>query len=168
VKAPRTLANATAQCERLAAIGAQLALIEGTRATQLAATNRVSDELAAPLLKEAATIRDGLQAWWADAAAEVAPGRKSTEIGGCKIGTRAGRAKLDFAHGDDVAALAVLQEHKWAKPYVRIIYAVDKAAALAGLTGRHAAGLAELGFSSAAGAVTFFAEPVAKGAGAVA
>lgn len=158
-RAPRTVEQATVLLERVALLDGEIATAEANREAAIAATNAIADTLVSPLLDERAKLVAVLEPWWAKAGAELTGGkRKTLVIGGCTIGTKAARAKLEYAGGDDKAALAALQECRWAKPYIRVSYAVDKVATTKGLTGKHAAGLAELGFSLSTPPETFVLE----------
>lgn len=155
--------QATPLLERYAQLGHQVALAEAARAQGLAAANAAADGIVGPLLDEQAAIREQLEPWWARNADALRGKRKSIELGGCMIGTKAARARLEYGSGDDKAALAALQEHRWAKPYIRVSYSVDKVATAKALgEGRHAAGLAELGFHMVGGGEAFVLERVAQ------
>lgn len=155
--------QATPLLERFAQLGHQVAIAEAARDDAIAGANAVADRIVQPLLDEQAQIREQLEPWWARAGEALRGKRKTVELGGCMIGTKALRARLDFAGGDDKAALAALQEHRWAKGYVRVTYAVDKVATTKALTeGRHAPGLAELGFAMTGGGEAFVLERVGQ------
>ena len=157
-----TVDQARATAERYANVAGQLASVEENRTAAIGATNAVADALARPLIELLDGLRVELEGWWLRNAADVTGGkRRSAELGGCMLGLRAGRAKLVFDRGDDKAAVAVLQEHRWAKQLVRVTYAVDKAATLKALdAGKHAGPLADLGFRAEGGTDTFFIDRV--------
>ena len=158
-----TVATATPFLERYAVLAAQIALVQAARDERIAGANAEADRALQPLVDEAAAIRLQVEPWWARHGAGLLPAkRKTMELGGCMIGAKAGRSSLAFAGGNDAAALAALQECKWAKPYIRVTYAVDKTATAAGLAGKHAPGLKELGFSMPAAPETFILEPVTQ------
>ncbi len=140
--------QATPLLERFAHLGHQLALAEASRTGGLATVNGVADAIVLPIVEEQAKIRALLDPWWQRMGSTLLTGkRKSIELGGCVIGSKAGRTSLKFAHGDDKAATAALQAQRWAKPYVRVTYAPDKTAIGTALTGKHADQLKALGFS---------------------
>lgn len=147
--------------ERYAQLGVELDLAEAARADGFAAVNSVADKMVLPIVSEMDDIRSALEPWWKRNGASLLTGkRKTVELGGCMIGSKAGRASLQFAGGDDAAATAALQAHRWAKPYVRVTYGPDKTAIGTALSGKHAAKLAELGFSKPAGEEAFVLERV--------
>lgn len=161
-KTPKNTDAAIAMFDRFAQLDAQLAAINANRNKAIADTNAVADNLAAPIAAELTALRAPLKAWWDAAGVKLLEkDRKSIELGGCMIGTRLGNKVLAYAHGDDKAALAALTELRWAKPYIRVTYGVDKVALKKALTGRHGAGLAELGFAERQ-PETFFLERVAQ------
>lgn len=147
--------------ERFAELGVELDLADAARTDAIAAANVAADEIALPIIKEMDEIRAAVEPWWKRNGANLLTGkRKTVELAGCMIGSKAGRASLQFTGGDDAAATAALQAHRWAKPYVRVTFAPDKTAIGAALAGKHAKQLAELGFSKPAGAETFVLERV--------
>ena len=161
-KAPKTLEQATALLDRVAHIDGETGTIEANREAALAATNAVADTLAIPLRDERAQIVALLEPWWSKVADKLTGGkRKSVALGGCIIGTKAGRPKLAHDFKDDDAAVAALQAHRWAKPLLRIKTTLDRVATLKALAGAHAAKLGELGFSKDQGE-TFFVERVSQ------
>lgn len=149
--------------ERFAQLGVELDLADAARNDAIAAANTAADQIALPIVKEMDEIRAAVEPWWKRNGANLLTGkRKTVELAGCMIGSKAGRSSLQFAGGDDAAATAALQAHRWAKPYVRVTYAPDKTAIGTALTGKHAKQLAELGFSKPAGAETFVLERVVQ------
>ena len=149
--------------ERFAHLGTELALADTARNDAIAAANVVADKVTVPIVAEMDEIRAQLQPWWERNRATVLTGkRKSAELGGCMIGIKAARASLQYAGGDDQAAVSALQGQRWAKPYVRVTYAPDKTAIGTALTGKHAEKLKALGFSKPDGAETFILERVVQ------
>ena len=162
-KAPKTIDQATALLDRVAHIDGESAAIEANREAALSATNAVADTLALPLFEERARIVALLEPWWAKAAAALTGGkRKSVALGGCMIGTKAGRAKLTHGFANDDAAVAALEAHRWAKPLLRIKTTLDRVATITALSGTHKAKLAELGFKKDPAVEAFFVERVAQ------
>jgi phage host-nuclease inhibitor protein Gam len=162
-RAPRTTEQATVLADKYAALAGVLASIETERASALASTNAVADALASPVLEEQRLIAAVLEPWWAANAAELTKGkRKSIELGGCMIGTVAGRSSLTHGLADDNAAVDALRAARLAKTFVRVSYSLDKAELKKGLDGRQKDKLGEIGFSIKPGAETFFIERVAQ------
>lgn len=161
IRTPRTLEQAIALAERYAALQAQLAVAEETRAKAIADSNAVADAIVSPIVEELAALAAPLETWWARAAAKLTGGkRKSIELGGCMIGTRSSKPKFGFT-GTDAAALAALKPHRWARALIRVVASVDKPATVKALAGKHGQQLAALGFSAEA-SETFFIERVAQ------
>jgi hypothetical protein len=153
---PRSTEQATAMLERYAAIAADVATIEGQRAIGISHANATADTALEPLLAEQAEIREKLEPWWARAAPELTKGkRKSIELGGCMIGTRAGRDSLGMAT-DIEPVIAWLEKRDWAKDLLITKVSIDKSATLKALDGQHKRYLAMQGFSRVEGGVTFF------------
>jgi phage host-nuclease inhibitor protein Gam len=147
VRAPRTIAAATALAERYAAIEATIGGIEAQRNEAIAEANAEADKLAEQLLAERGAIREKLAAWWPGVSAELTKGkRKSIELGGCIIGSRSQRASLTIA-GDEKVIVTVLEKRKWAEPLLRKTTSLDKAAVLKSMDGVYAKQLAALGFT---------------------
>ncbi|MEP9401872.1 host-nuclease inhibitor Gam family protein [Sphingomonas silueang] len=167
MRPPRTLDKATLLLERYSALAGELETIEANRNAAIADTNSIADRLGAPIVKEMDEIRAAIEPWWATAAAELTKGkRKSIELGGCVIGTRAGRAKLSIA-GDEAVVTETLKAQRWAKPYLRTTTAIDRASVLAAIDGPHQAKLLAAGLTRLAGEVAFVLDRV-KQAGTVA
>ena len=95
IRQPRSTAAATDLCERWATIDGQIAEIEERRQADIAAINADADRAATDLIAQRDAITEKLEPWWAKARNDLTKGkRKSTEIGGCMVGTRIGKAKL--------------------------------------------------------------------------
>lgn len=162
-KAPKNVEQATALLDRVARIDGETATIEQNREAAIAATNAISDTLALPLIEERAKIVALLEPWWAKAGAGLLTGkRKSLVLGGCTIGTKAGRGKLGIPDAGEDAAIAALKALRWAKPLLRVTTSLDRAEIAKAITGKRAAALAELGFRNIPGAETFFVDRVAQ------
>lgn len=154
VNAP--VGQAQAAAERWARLDAVLAASQATRQAAIAATNAAADAVDRPLIEEMDALRIELEGWFRRSGDQLTGGRRrSAELGGCMLGLRAGRVKLGFAGGDDKAALAALQEQRWAKPLIRVTYAVDRAGTLRALDGRLGPALAGLGFAAEGGEDAF-------------
>ncbi len=147
--------------ERFAQLHVELDLADAARADGIAAANAAADQIALPIVREMDEIRAAVEPWWKRNGAALLTGkRKTVELGGCMIGSKAGRSSLQFAGGDDAAATTALQAHRWAKPYVRVTYSPDKTAIGTALASKHGDKLRALGFSKPAGDETFVLERV--------
>lgn len=162
-KTPRTKEQATEFLGRYAEVDAKLAAIEADRKTALGRINGAADVLVSPLVDELAAIAAKMEPWWVKAAADLTKGkRKSVELGGCNIGTRASAAKLKHGYENDKAAADVLHASPLKKAALVFGYALDKAATLKLLQskGAKASQLTELGFTVDTPAETFFIKRV--------
>lgn len=155
VRKPRSLAQAQALCERFARLDGEIAAIEEARDAAIARANAVVDADLAPLLIERAEVADKLEPWWAEAGEGLTKGKcKTIELGGCVIGTQAGRASVVVA-GDEKDVRDVLSGLRWAKPFLRVSVSLDKVALGKALDGPRAVALAELGISRVEGTPGF-------------
>lgn len=140
--------QATPLLERFAQLGLEIELAEASRSEAIVAANAAADQILLPMIQERDELVAVLDPWWKRMGAALLTGkRKTVELAGCIIGTKAGSSSLSFAPGDDKAAVASLQAVKWAKPYIRTIVSVDKAAVKKALPGKHGEQLKALGFS---------------------
>ncbi|MDE8654786.1 host-nuclease inhibitor Gam family protein [Novosphingobium album (ex Liu et al. 2023)] len=163
IRTPRSVKAATELLERYAAIEGDIALIENVRNAAIAEANKSADAGAEPLIAERDLIREKLAPWWKDAAASLTAGnRKSIELGGCMIGTRAGRDSLAI-NGDEDAIAEKLSKRDWAKPLVRVVTRLDKKAIMKSIDGVYRKQLAALGLSRKAGGEQFFVERAEQG-----
>ena len=163
IRTPRTLKAATALLERFAEIDGQVAAIEADRNAAIAVANAAADALANPLLTDLEAIHEKLEPWWNDAAAELTKGkRKSIELGGCMIGSRAGRESLQV-EGDEKAIVASLEKREWARPLLSVVVKLDRKAILKSIDGVYKKQLSALGLSRKPGAETFFVARTEQG-----
>lgn len=155
-RAPRNIVQATELLDRVARIDGEASTIAGNRDAAIAATNAVADALMTPLREERAAIATVLEAWWAkDGRALLTGKRKTIELGGCMIGAKAAPTALTFTDDDFEKAVTALRAERWAKPYVRVTYAVDKKATKDALAGKHGEQLRTLGFGTSGGTDAF-------------
>ncbi|MEH3098862.1 host-nuclease inhibitor Gam family protein [Sphingomonas adhaesiva] len=155
--------QATRLLERFAQIGHEIIVAEGQRDQAIAATNAVADAVLLPLLEEREALRAQLEPWWTRVGAALLPAkRKTMELGGCVIGTKAARPKLLFALGDDKVAAATLNGIAWAKKLLRHTPSLDKAAIATALEGKRGDELRVLGFSMSAPEPVFVLDPVTQ------
>lgn len=160
IRAPKSVKQATVLLERFAQLEGRIAAAEVARNSELSAVNARADAVTEPLLAERDAIRAKLEPWWASAAQELTAGkRKSIELGGCMIGSRAGRESLAIAGKEDDVVKA-LEKRSWAKPLLRVTTKLDRKAVLMSLTGMYRKQLAALGLSRDTGAEAFFVERV--------
>jgi phage host-nuclease inhibitor protein Gam len=158
VRTPRTVEAATALLEQFSQLEAEIAAIEANRAACIADVNTRCDTAGNELLARREALLQALEPWWAKKAAELTQGkRKSIELGGCIIGTKAGRASLAIdGDGDEIAQK--LAKRKWADGLVRTKVSLDKAAILKVINGAYKRQLSALGLSRKEGEETFFVE----------
>ncbi len=158
IRQPRTTAAATELCERWAMLDGQIAAIEERRQADIAAINADADRAATDLIAQRDAIGAKLEPWWVKAGEQLTEGkRKSTEIGGCMVGTRTGKAKLGVP-GKPSDLVEALKGKRWAKPFLRVTTSLDIAAISKALPGKHGPTLKELGFRIVPGEETFFVQ----------
>lgn len=147
--APKSTAAATRLLERYAELDGKLAVIEERRSAEIGRANSSADAEASPLRSELEAIAGKLEPWWDGAAATIAGGKKSVELGGCMIGTRMSRPKLAHGFESDDKATEALRQTRWSKQTTRVRYSLDRTATakLLTLRGKAAADLAALGFA---------------------
>ncbi len=166
-RAPRTIEQATELLEKLSRLYGDIAVINAHRDQAIANTNAAADALLLPVTAEIDVIAVVLKTWWEAGGKELLPKRRKTmALGGCQIGSKAAPVALTFGNSDDFdVAVERLREQRWAKPYVRVTYAVakkDTAAMLADPKGKHREQLRELGFGTRGGADAFVLQPVVQ------
>ncbi len=155
-RAPRNVEQATELLDRVARLDGEASSINGARNAAIAATNATADALLTPVVEERVVIAGVLETWWgADGRTLLKGKRKSIELGGCMIGTKAAPVALTFTADDFDAAVTALRAERWAKPYVRVTYSVDKKAAKDAIDGKHGEQLRKLGFGTRGGADVF-------------
>lgn len=155
-RAPRTVEQATELLDRVARLDADAASINLHRDQALANTNAVADALLVPVIAERNAIAVVLETWWHKHGSALLKGRRKTvELGGCVIGTKAQRAALTFTADDWNAAVTALNAHRWSKQYVRVTYSVDKKLTEAALDDKHGEQLRALGFDKRGGPDVF-------------
>lgn len=159
---PKSTAEATQLLERYADLALRIDLVEADRNDAIATANQRADVAATPMLEEMASLSQALAPWWAKSAAALADGRKSSELGGCIIGTRKSRDSLAHGFTNDDKAVEALRASRYAKHTTRVKYSLDRTATLKLLQigGKTAKSIAALGFSIEPGADLFFVERV--------
>lgn len=163
IRQPRTVEQATVLCEKLAVLEGQIAEIEAGRQDSIAAINARADTAANDLLAQRDAIAEKLEPWWKKAGKALLEGkRKSIELGGCVIGTVASRKSLAIA-GDEGAVVELMRGLRWAKPFLREKWSIDRAATLKALDGKHKPKLVELGFDETGGEDKFFVKRAEQG-----
>lgn len=163
VRTPKTTKAAAALLKRYAELDQLIANIEAIRNELIASANSTADAAADPLILERAVILEKIEPWWTAAAAELTQGkRKSIELGGCMIGSRAGRESLGIAGKEDDVVKA-LSTRAWAKPLLKVKTTLDRRAVLMSLTGVYKKQLASLGLSRVEAGETFYVERLEQG-----
>lgn len=168
-KPPRNTDQAALLLNLYADLDAALALVEAVRKAAMGQANAAADAEAGPILAELEALKAQLQPWWQGDGRALAPkGRKSMQLGGCMIGTRADRPRLAHGFESEDKAVEGLRATRYGKQTTRVKYSLDRAATLKLVQAAGAAGkaLVELGFRVEQGE-TFFVERVEQ-AGVVA
>jgi phage host-nuclease inhibitor protein Gam len=155
---PRSLPAATRMLERYAELDGKLAIVEAVRSEAIAKANASADAEAGPLLKQMGDIQAALELFWSTNSAALTEGkRKSIELGGCIIGSRSARPAL-VIQGEEKDVVEALRALRWAKPFVRVKYSLDKTLLLKSLDGKHGVALAQLGIGRSEGEEQFYIE----------
>jgi len=163
IREPRSTEQATALLERYSNLDAQIAEIEADRTDSIASINANCDRAANALIEQRDAIAAKLEPWWAKNGEKLTEGkRKSIELGGCEVGSVAGRPTLSIM-GDEKDVVAVLSGLRWAKPFLRIKASLDRVALLKGTDGKHSVALAELGIGRDEGKERFYVKRVEQG-----
>ncbi len=160
VRAPRSVAQATALLDHYAELADAVAHIENGRNAKIAQANASADAERVPLLAGLEEIRTKLEPWWQGAGPALAGKRKAIERGGCMVGTRLSRAKLAHGFEDEDKAVEAQRGTRYQRQTVRVRYSIDRTGTvkLLRLGGRTAETLEGLGFSIEEGADVFFVE----------
>jgi phage host-nuclease inhibitor protein Gam len=162
ISAPKTQPAALALLEEYADLDARVALVEADRTDNIAAANARADSAAAPMRERQAEIAAAIESWWPKAAATIAGGKKSVQLGGCIIGTKMSRGKLAHSFDSDDKAVEALRGSRFAKHTTKVKYSLDRAATLKLIEvgGKTAASIRALGFSIELGSDQFYIERV--------
>jgi hypothetical protein len=158
---PANAAAAAPLLARFAVVDGELAAVQARRRDQLTLVNSAADSQAGPLIAELKLLGERLQPWWDREGAALAKGRKSVQLGGCVIGYRTARARLEHGFANDAAAVEALRATRYGKQTTRLTYSLDRTATtkLVQGEGKTAEKLAELGFRVVKGE-QFFVERV--------
>lgn len=151
IRQPRSVEAATALAERFVELEGQIETIEAGRQDSIAQVNARADTAANALIAERDKIRDKLQPWWSKAGADLlatfSKGRRKTiELGGAIIGTRAGASSLAIA-GPAKDVVKQLAKSAWGRKLTRISIALDRSAIMRELKGKRADELKVMGLS---------------------
>jgi hypothetical protein len=149
VKRLRTTEAATAALTSYSELSARLAAIEARRKAMIGRVNAAADAKAAGVSAELADLTGPIGKWWQAKGHQLLPkGRKTMQLGGCTIGTVAGRAKLGHGFETEEKAVTALRGSRYAKQTTSVKYSIDRPATLKLLQagGARAAALGELGF----------------------
>lgn len=159
IRQPRSVEAATALAERYVEIEGQIEAIEAGRQDSIAQVNARADTAANALIAERDRIRDKLEPWWSKAGADLlatfSKGRRKTiELGGAIIGTRAGASSLAIAgSAKDVAVR--LAKSAWGRKLTRVSVSLDRTAIMRELKSKRAEELKAMGLSIDEGAEQF-------------
>jgi len=163
IATPRTLEQATAIAERYALLDGQIAAIEADRQASIAAVNARCDVAANDLIAQRAVIEAKLKPWWEKNSDKLTEGkRKSIELGGCIIGSRAGKPSLGLIGKED-AAVAKLQKLPWAAGLLKTKTTLDRVAVLKALATDLGKSLRRMGFGVVPGEEKFLLERAEQG-----
>lgn len=151
IRQPRSVEAATALAERFVELEGQIEAIEAGRQDSIAQINARADTAANALIVERDKIREKLEPWWTKAGAELLATfskgkRKTIELGGAIIGTRAGASSLALA-GKPKEVASQLAKSAWGRRLLRITVAPDRAKIAVALNGKHADELKTMGLS---------------------
>lgn len=164
VTPPRSLGEAEHLCKLWAVTQYAIGEIEAERDAAVAALHQCADADLVPLVGQRAAIEAALAAWWDAAGAELTQGRrKSIELAGCVLGTRARSGKVVVSGALDAVIEALRGVPRLARRYLRQRFELDKAEIAKGLSGRDAEALAALGLAFEPGKPAFFIHPVRQG-----
>lgn len=157
---PLSAAAASTMLERFAELDGQAAAIDAERQEAIAKINANADTLMLPLREELDEIEAKVSPWWSKTGHELAQGkRKSIELGGCMIGSRASRATLAIA-GDLKDVVSAMTGLRWAKPFLNFTVSLNRTITLQDFDGRHGPKLLELGITRREGDDSFFVRRV--------
>jgi phage host-nuclease inhibitor protein Gam len=116
---------------RYAALSAEIDGINSERAVKSAVLDKDADERIARREEELKGLFARLKPWWEVAGSEIAPGKRSAELGSCHIGVRLTPPKLDY-EGKEDGAIARLRRARLGS-YVRTKLSLDRQALIAAL-----------------------------------
>lgn len=145
---------------RFARASAAAAKIEADLAAKIAPLKKAADTKLAPIAAELEETKADAERWWKAHGDKVRGTKKSAEMAGCVLGTRASPRKLLFAHGDDKAAVKALRDGGFLKLLQRV-FLLDKAAISDRVEAQPDGDVAQLGFSLKRDE-TFYIEPATR------
>lgn len=156
IATPTSLPEATALLKRVARHDAAIAAANAERAAAIAAANAAADKKLAAILPKRDALVAAIEPWWRAHGVELLTGkRKTVELGGCTIGTKAGATSLAITSGDFDAAATLLRASNWGAAFIREKVEIEKQAVKAGLDGEFADELRALGFHLTGGGERF-------------
>lgn len=165
IETPQTKAEAQALCELWAELDGDVAAQEGARDAAISEINATADQVIEPLVARRDAVAAAIEPFFMANRDELLTGKlKSTELGGCVLGTRTGRATLGVAGDKDEIAVK-LSKLPWAKDaYVKTKVTLDAPAISKGLLGKaDRAKLKRHGLSIVPGKEAFFINRTEQG-----
>jgi phage host-nuclease inhibitor protein Gam len=163
IRAPRSLTEAQRLCEQWAGFDREIAKIEAARDAAIEAANAKVDQDLTPLVARRAAIAGKLEVWFRANGSQLTQGkRKSGELGGVVLGTRAGKGRVTVAGAIDAVVATLRQNRTLGRLFVRTVHELDKAEVRKGLEGKHGPKLKALGLGFEPGLETFYIERTAQ------
>jgi len=156
-----SIAEGEKMLARYAKLAAANDALEAELAAKIAPLKAATDKKLQPLIAQMATIKEALQPWWGEHAAALTGGKKkSHELAGCVIGSRANPKRLVYQGKDEEEAIAKLREGRF-NTLVDRVYQLNKKAILARVEAEPEGNVAQLGFTVLQGE-TFFVDPATR------
>lgn len=163
IRTPRTKDHAQRLLQRYAEIDGAIAARDARRDRAIARINAIADLASEAMIEERYKILEALGKWWESDGHQLLDGkRKSLELGGCVIGSKAGKDTLG-APDDEKLAAEKLSRLAWAQELIVRSVKLDKVAILKSVGGAYARQLRALGFKRVAGIDVFFVKPTGQG-----
>lgn len=163
IRAPRSDDGLQRLCELYTELDGQIAAMEESRDAAIAKANAVVDADLAPLLKERELIEEKVGPYFMANRERLLTGKaKSTELGGCILGSRQGTDKVEI-EGDTKSVLKAMLALPWAKRLLQVGWSLDKAKVKKAIAGDRKDDLAELGVMLKEGEDAFFMKRTEQG-----
>lgn len=163
IRKPASDAALQRLCELHAELEGKVASIERQRDAAIAGINAAADRQLAPRVAELDKVKVKIEPYFMAHRERLLPkNRKSMELGGCELGSRAGTDTV-VVDGDELAVVAALRKLRWALPLLNVRVSLKRPAVKTALEGKRKDELTALGVRVKPGEDAFFIKRTEQG-----